>query len=53
MEERNDYFTDFLLDNDGGLVFGKFVRKGGGDYITNLSLITKAADAEQFSAYRS
>ncbi len=29
MEERNDYFTDFLLDNEGGLVFGKYVRKGG------------------------
>jgi hypothetical protein len=49
MEERNDYFTDFLLDNEGGLVFGKYVRKGGGDYITNLSLITKAADENQFS----
>lgn len=28
MEERNDYFTDFLLDNEGDLVFGKFIRKG-------------------------
>ena len=51
MEERNDYFTDFLLDNDGGLVFGKFVRKGGGEFITNLSLITKHPDSAQFSAY--
>lgn len=49
MEERNDYFTDFLLDNDGGLVFGKYVRKGGGDYITNLMLVTKAADSAQFT----
>ncbi len=48
MEERNDYFTDFLLDNDGAMVFGKYVRKGGGDYITNLSLITKAPDANDF-----
>lgn len=51
MEERNDYFTDFLLDNEGGLVFGKFVKKGSGDYITNLTLITKAADADEFSMY--
>lgn len=51
MEERNDYFTDFLLDNDGGLVFGKYVRKGGGDFITNLSLVTKEADAKEFSMY--
>jgi hypothetical protein len=51
MEERNDYFTDFLLDNDGGLVFGKFVRKGGGDFITNLSLVTKAPDSTQFNSY--
>ena len=51
MEERNDYFTDFLLDNDGGLVFGKFVRRGGSDYVTNLSLIHKPADSATFSVY--
>jgi hypothetical protein len=51
MQERNDYFTDFVLDNDGGLVFGKFVRKGGGEFITNLSLITKASDSTVFSVY--
>ncbi len=51
MEERNDYFTDFLLDNNGGLVFGKFVRKGGGNYIRDLSLVTKPADATQFTVY--
>ncbi len=43
MEERNDYFTDFLLDNDGDIVFGKFMRKNGSDYISNLELITKKA----------
>jgi hypothetical protein len=35
MEEKNDYFTDFLLDNEGGLVFGKYVGKEVG----NLSQI--------------
>ena len=51
MEERNDYFTDFLLDNEGGLVFGKYVRKGGGDYITNLSLVMKGAKDSAFTIY--
>jgi hypothetical protein len=41
MEERNDYFTDFLLDNDGDLVFGKFIRKNSSDYITGLQMILK------------
>jgi hypothetical protein len=49
MEERNDYFTDFLLDNEGQLVFGKFIRKNGSDYISNMSIITKAPDATEFS----
>ena len=48
MEERNDYFTDFLVDNDGDMVFGKFVRKNGSDYITNLDLITKKANEDRF-----
>lgn len=49
MEERNDYFTDFLLDNDGGMVFGKFVRKGGGDFITDLNLVVKGPESKTFS----
>ena len=49
MEERNDYFTDFLVDNDGDMVFGKFVRKNGSDYISNLQLITKKAGEEKFT----
>lgn len=51
MEERNDYFTDFLLDDDGAMVFGKYVRKGGGDYITNLRLITKVPGADDFTIH--
>ena len=48
MEERNDYFTDFLLDNDGDLVFGKLVRTGGSDYISKVSLVTKPVSADSF-----
>src|SRR5690606_15079030 len=51
MEERNDYFTDFLLDNDGDLVFGKFIRKSGSDYITNLRVVIKKADSEKFDIH--
>ncbi|HEY0677572.1 MAG TPA: hypothetical protein VGD17_04765 [Chitinophagaceae bacterium] len=49
MEERNDYFTDFLLDNDGDLVFGKLVRGNSGNYITKVSLVTKPAGADSFT----
>ncbi len=41
MEERNDYFTDFLVDNDGDMVFGKFIRKNGSDNISDVRLIRK------------
>jgi hypothetical protein len=49
MEEKNDYFTDFLLDNDGDMVFGKFIRKGNSDFITDLKLIVKSATSDQFT----
>lgn len=48
MEERNDYFTDFLVDNEGDMVFGKFIRKNGSDYISGLRMILKKANQEQF-----
>ncbi len=48
MEERNDFFTDFLLDNDGGLVFGKFVRKNGGENVTNLQMISLQPGTDSF-----
>lgn len=48
MEERNDYFTDFLLDNEGGMVFGKYTRRGN-DYVTNLQVVTKSTYARDFS----
>ncbi|HYE53437.1 MAG TPA: hypothetical protein VD996_01290 [Chitinophagaceae bacterium] len=48
MEERNDYFTDFLLDNDGDLVFGKLARTNSNNYITGVSLVTKPAGADSF-----
>lgn len=48
MEERNDYFTDFLLDNEGDLVFGKLERTSSNNYISKVSLVTKPAAADSF-----
>lgn len=48
MEERNDYFTDFLVDNDGDMVFGKFVRKNNSDNISDVHLIMKKAAEDRF-----
>lgn len=49
MEERNDFFTDFLLTNDGEFVFGKFVRQNSNEYITKLTMIIKYPDSTSFS----
>ncbi|MDO6428954.1 hypothetical protein Q4E93_00045 [Flavitalea sp. BT771] len=49
MEERNELFTDFLLDNEGELVFGKFLRSGSNDYISRVTLVTKDVQADSFS----
>ena len=49
MEERNDFFTDFLLTNEGELVFGKFVRQNFNEYITKLSMVIKYPDSTNFS----
>ncbi len=45
MEERNDFFTDFLLTNDGELVFGKFLRQNSNEYITKLAMVIKYPDS--------
>ncbi len=49
MEERNDYLTDFLLDNEGELVFGKFRRRNSNDYITDLQMIRKKLNQSAFT----
>ena len=48
MHERNDHFTDFYLDNEGNLVFGKFIRKGGGESISDVYMVTKKSNEESF-----
>ena len=49
MEERNETFTDFLLDNEGTLVFAKFLKSSSGDYVSRLSLVTKGVKDDDFS----
>jgi hypothetical protein len=49
MEERNELFTDFQLDNEGVLVFGRYQRSGSNDYITRVSIVTKGPVADSFS----
>lgn len=48
MEERNDYFTDFFVDNDGDMVFGKFIRRSGSEIISDAFLVTKKTTEEAF-----
>jgi hypothetical protein len=49
MEDRNDYFTDFFLDNDGGLVFAKFLKSNSNDFVSRVAVVTKGATADSFS----
>jgi len=50
MEEKNEMFTNFSLDNDGQLVFAKFQKSNSsGDYISKVSMITKASLADTFA----
>ena len=45
MEERNDYLSDFQLDNEGDLVFSKFLRNNN-DNINKAAFVVKYAQAD-------
>jgi len=47
MDERNDYLGEFLLDNEGHLVFTKFFRNSS-ENITSAYLVTKRALEDSF-----
>ena len=49
VDDRNTAFTSFSLDNSGQLVFAKYVSNSSGEYVSRVSLITKAAIADTFS----
>ncbi|MBI1342371.1 MAG: hypothetical protein GC171_05470 [Terrimonas sp.] len=48
MDERNDYLGEFLLDNDGNLVFTKFYRNSN-DNITAAYLVSKETYTDSFT----
>ena len=48
MEERNDNFTDFLLDNEGTLVFCKYIRRNGSETISSAFVVTKKSTEDGF-----
>ncbi|HMP92250.1 MAG TPA: hypothetical protein PKD90_05220 [Phnomibacter sp.] len=49
MRDRNDYLTDFYLDNEGNLVFGRGLRSGPTENIAKFYLVQKPAKADTFS----
>jgi hypothetical protein len=49
MNDRNDFLTDFYLDNDGHLVFGRGLRPGTGENINRFFLVVKPAMADSFA----
>jgi hypothetical protein len=49
MAERSDFLTDFSLDNDGNMVFGKGLRQNQNANITKFFLVVKHAAQDTFS----
>lgn len=45
-DTRDDYLNEFIVDNDGDLVFTKFTR-GANDAITKAELMWKAAQSDE------
>jgi hypothetical protein len=50
MEDRNEYISDFQLDNEGDLVFAKFYRNSN-DNITSGSLMIKPAFGDEIVSH--
>jgi len=50
MEERNDFFSEFLLTNEGDLVVSKFIRNSANsESILKAFLLTKYVDSSGFT----
>jgi len=50
MDERNDYLGEFVMDNEGNLVFSKFYRNGN-ESISKAYIIVKKATNDSFDFY--
>lgn len=48
MNDRFDFLTDFYLDNEGTLVFGRGRRRGAEENISQFYLITKGEKEDKF-----
>jgi hypothetical protein len=49
MNDRYDFLTDFFLDNEGNLVFGRGRRRSADDNISQFFLLTKPAKSDTFT----
>jgi hypothetical protein len=47
MDDNNDYLDEYHLDNEGNLVFVKYIRTNN-DVITKLFMVVKRAEADSF-----
>ncbi len=48
MNDEYDFLTDFFLDNDGTLVYGRGRRRGANENISQFYLVTKGAKEDKF-----
>lgn len=48
VQEREGVFTEFTLDNDGDLIFGRCGRSGSREYINRFDLVVKNANEDTF-----
>jgi hypothetical protein len=51
MDDRDDYLSEFQVDNEGDLVFTKFARVNN-ENIGNATMVIKYAQADSFSTYK-
>lgn len=47
-DDKNDLYSDFLLDNSGNFIFSKSIKSANRANISGLFLITKGADVDSF-----
>lgn len=47
-DDKNDLYSDFLVDNEGNFIFSKSMKSGNRSNISGLSLITKPAANDTF-----
>jgi hypothetical protein len=48
MEDKNELFSDFLVDNEGEMVFAKYERSGSNDYVSKVSVVTRPPMSDSF-----